>query len=213
MSTDGAETELSVVVLLLSSEYSDRRLETLLSPSPCVLGVEDTADNVRVKMGEEGRTSAAMILSAIVVVRVGNTVGTRATSSETGNVAFSVELLLVAQVEYAYSKVYVFLMVDVIGPFSGLLELYLGGPMIQQGVVVVACNAEGICFFKEQTLERGALAFEAFVALDVLVYKWRGANLGLETLRTTRVQPLEAGEFLKEVRVIVGVTLGDFSCI
>ena len=82
-----------------------------------------------------------------------------------------------------------------------------------QRVVVGARNAEGICFFKEQTLERGALAFEAFVALDVLVCKWRGATLGLGTLWTTRVQPLEAGEFLEEVRVIVGVTLGIFSCI
>ena len=96
MRTDGAETELSVVVLLLSSEYSNRRSETLSSLSSCVSGVEDTADNVRVKMGEEGISSAAVILGAAVVVRVGNTGGTRATSSEADNVAFSVELLRVA---------------------------------------------------------------------------------------------------------------------
>ena len=48
--------------------------------------------------------------------------------------------------------------------------------MIEQRVVVVARNAEGICVFKEQTLDRGALAFEAFVAFDVLVCKWRGAT-------------------------------------
>ena len=85
--------------------------------------------------------------------------------------------------------------------------------MIEQRVVVVARNAEGICFFKEQTLDRGALAFEAFVAFVVLVCKWRGATLGLGTLRTTRVQPSEAGEFLEVVRIILGVTLGNFSCI
>ena len=127
--------------------------------------------------------------------------------------AFSVELLRVARVENAYSKVYLVLMVDGISPFRGLLELCLGGPMIEQRVVVGACNAEGICFFKEQTLERGALAFEAFIALDVLEYKWRGETLGLGTLRMTRVQPSEPGAFLEEVRVILGVTLGDFSCI
>ena len=173
MRTDGAETELSVVVLLLSSEYSDRRSET-------------------VKMGVEGRSSAAVILGASVVVRVGNTGGTGATSLEAGNVALSVELLSVAQVEYVYSKVYVILMVYGIGPFRGLLELYLGDPMIEQRVVVGARDAEGICFFKEQTLERGALAFEAFVALEVLgviAYKLRGATMDLGTLRTTRVQP------------------------
>ena len=145
------------------------------------------------KIGEEGRTSTAVISGATVVVHVGNTGGTRATSSETGNVAFSVDLLRVERVEYAYSKVYIFLMVDVIGPFSGLLDLYQGGPMIEQRVVVVARNTEGICFYKEQTLDRGALAFEAFVALDVLVCKWRGATLGLGTLRTTGVQPSEVG--------------------
>ena len=96
MRTDGAETELSVVLLLRSSEYSDRRSETLSLPSSCVSGVEDTADNVHVKMGEEGRTSAAVISGAIVVVRVGNTGGTGATSSEAGIVAFAVELLQVA---------------------------------------------------------------------------------------------------------------------
>ena len=177
-------------------------------------------------IGVDGRSSAAVILGASVVgatvvgasvvVRVGNTGGTGTTSSEAGNVAFAVELFFVARVEYAYSKMYVFWMVDLIGPFRGLLELYLGGPMIEQRVVV-SHNAEGICFFKEQTLGRGALAFEAFVALDVLgvlVYKWRGATLGLVTLWTTRVQPLEAGEFFEEVvRIILGVTLGDFSCI
>ena len=48
---------------------------------------------------------------------------------------------------------YVFWMVDVIGPFSGLLELYLGGPMIEQRVIAVARNTEAICFFNEQTLD------------------------------------------------------------
>ena len=133
-----------MVALLLSSEYSDRRSETLSSSCSYVSGVKDTADNVRVKIGLEGRSSAAVILGATVVVRVGNTGGTGATSLETGNVAFLVELLRVARVEYVYSKVYVFLMVDVIGPFSGLLELYLGGPMIEQRVVVVARNAARI---------------------------------------------------------------------
>ena len=85
--------------------------------------------------------------------------------------------------------------------------------MIKQRMVVVARNAEGICFFKEQTLDRGALAFEAFVAFDVLVCNLGGATLGLGTLRMTRVQPLESGEFLEVVRIILGVTLGDFSCI
>ena len=151
MSTDGTETELSVVVLLLSSEYSDRRSEILSSPSECVSCVEDTANAVRVKMGEEGRASAAVILGATAVVRVGNTGGTGATSSEVGNVAFSVELLRVARVEYAYSKVYVVLIMDGIGPLRGLLELYIRGPMIEQRVVVLARSAEGICFFKEQT--------------------------------------------------------------
>ena len=150
MRTDGAETELSVVVLLLSSEYSHRRSETLSSPCSCVSGVEDIAENVRVKIGVDGRSSAAMMLGASVVVRVGNTGGTGASWSETGNVALSVELLSVARVEYSYTKVYVFLMVDVIGPFRGLLELYLGGPLIEQHVVVVAHDAEGICFFKEK---------------------------------------------------------------
>ena len=84
--------------------------------------------------------------------------------------------------------------------------------MIEQRVVV-SHIAEGVYFFKEQTLDRGALAFEAFVALDVLVCKWQGATLGLGTLRTTRVQPSEAGEFLEVVCIILGVTLGDFSCI
>ena len=128
MRTDGAETELSVVVLLLSSEYSDRRSETLSSPCSCVLCIEDSADNVRMNIGVDGRSSAAVILGASVVVRVGNTGGTGTTSWEAGNVAFAVELFVVARVEYAYSKVYVFWMVDVIGPFRGLLELYLGGP-------------------------------------------------------------------------------------
>jgi hypothetical protein len=59
-------------------------------------------------------------------------------------VAFAVELLLVARVEYAYSKVYVVLMVDGMGSFRGLLELYLRGPVIEQRVVVVARNTEGI---------------------------------------------------------------------
>ena len=169
---------------------------------------------------------------AAVVVRVGNTGGTGASWSETGNVVLAVKLFVVVRVEYAYLEVYIFLMVDVIGPFRRLLELYLGGPMREQRVVV-SHNAEGIYFFKKQTLGRGALAFEAFVALDVLgvlvykwpfvaldvlgvlvVYKWRGATLGLGTLRTTRVPPSEAGEFLEEVvRIILGVTLGDFSCI
>ena len=76
-----------------------------------------------------------------------------------------------------YSKVYVVLMVDGMGPFRGLLELYLGGPVIEQRVVVVARKAEGICFFKEQTLGRGSLAFEAFLALDVLVLKLGGVTL------------------------------------
>ena len=133
-----------MVVLLLSSEYSDRRSETLSSLCSCVSGVEDTADNVCVKIGLDGKSSAAMILGAFVVVRVGKTGGTGAASLEAGNVAFAVELLRVARVEYAYSKVYVFLMVDVIGPFRGLVELYLGGPMMEQRVVVVALNAEGI---------------------------------------------------------------------
>ena len=121
---DGAETELSVIVLVLSSEYSDRRSETFSSSCSCISGVEDTADNVHVKIGEEGRSLAAVISGAIVVVRVGNTGGTRATSLETGNVVFSVELLRVARVEYAYLKVYIILMVDVISPFSRLLKLY-----------------------------------------------------------------------------------------
>ena len=80
--------------------------------------------------------------------------------------------------------------------------------MIEQRVVVVARNAEGICFFKEQ-----ALAFEAFLALDVLGFKLQEATLGLGLLRTTRVQPSEAGEFLEEVCTMFGVTLGDVSCI
>ena len=104
MRTDGAETELSVVVLLLPSEYSDRRSETLSLPSSCVSGVEDTADNVRVKIGVEGRSSAALILGASVVVRLGNTGGTGASSSEAGNVALSVELCFVARVEYARTR-------------------------------------------------------------------------------------------------------------
>ena len=160
MRTDGTETELSLVVLLLSSECSDRRSETLSSPCSCVSGVEVlTADNVRVKIGDDVRILAAMISGAIVVVRVGNTGGTGTTSSEAGNVAFAVELFFVARVEYAYSKMYVFWMVDMIGPFRGLLELYLEGPLIEQRLIVGARNSEGICFFKEQTLERGALAF------------------------------------------------------
>ena len=63
MRTDGAETELSVVVLLLSSEYSNRQSELSL-PCSCVAGVEDTADNVHVKIGVDGRSSAAVILGA-----------------------------------------------------------------------------------------------------------------------------------------------------
>ena len=66
---------------------------------------------------------------------------------------------------------YVVLMVDGMGPFRGLLELYLGGPMIEQCMFVVAHNTEGICFFKEQTLVRSSLAFENFLALDVFVLK------------------------------------------
>jgi hypothetical protein len=212
VSTDRAVTELSVVALLLSSEYSDRWSDAL-PPSSCVSGVEDTVDNVRSKIGDDVRTLAAVILGVIVVVTVGNTGGTGATLSEAGNVAFAVELLRVARVEYANSKVYVVLMVEGMGPFRGLLELYLGGPMIEQRVIVVALDAEGICVFKEQTLGRGALAFEAFLAFDVLVCKLQGATLGLEFLRTTRVQPSEAGEFLEEVGTIVRVMLGDVSCI
>ena len=94
MRTDGAETELSVVVLLQSSEYSDRQSETLSSPCSCVSGVEDTADNVRVKIGVEGRSSAAVIIGASIVVPVGKTGGTGATLLEAGNVALSVELFL-----------------------------------------------------------------------------------------------------------------------
>ena len=77
MSSDGAETELSVVVLLLSLEYLDRRLETL-STSSCVSGVEDTANIVRVKIGDDVRTSAAVRPGVKVVVLVGNTGGTGA---------------------------------------------------------------------------------------------------------------------------------------
>jgi hypothetical protein len=212
VSMDGAVTEPSVVVLLLSSEYSGRRSETLPASS-CVSGVEDIADNVHVKIGDDVITSAAVISGAIVVVRVGNTGGTGATSLETGNVAFSVELLCVARVEYAYLKVYVVLMVDGIGPFRWLLELYLGCPMIEKRLVVVARIAEGICVFKEQTLDRGALAFEAFLAFDVLGCMLQEATLGLVTLRTTRVQPSEAGEFLEVVCTMFGVSLGDVSCI
>ena len=83
MRTDGTETELSEVVLLLSSEYSDRSSETLSSPCVCVSCIEDSADNVRMNIGVDGRSSAAMILGASVVgasfvgvsvvVRVGNT--------------------------------------------------------------------------------------------------------------------------------------------
>ena len=99
--TDGTETELSEVVLLLSSEYSDRWSETLSLPCSCVSGIEDSADNVRTKTGVDGRSLAAVILrasivSASVVVRVGYTGGTRTTSSEAGNVALSVELFVVA---------------------------------------------------------------------------------------------------------------------
>ena len=154
MRTDGTETELSEVVLLLSSEYSKRWSETLLSPCSCVSCVEDSADNVRTKAGVDGRSVSAVILGASVmgasvagasvVVQVGNTGGTGTTSSEAGNVSFAVELFFVARVEYAYSKMYVFWMVDLIGPFRGLLELYLGGPMIEQRVVVESRNAEGI---------------------------------------------------------------------
>ena len=90
MRTDGTETELSEVVLLLSSEYSERWSETL-SPSSCVSGVEVLiADNVRAKIGDDVRTLAAVILDAIIVVPVGNTGGTGATSLEAGNVAFAV---------------------------------------------------------------------------------------------------------------------------
>ena len=99
MSTDGAVTELSVVVLLLSSEYSDRWSETL-SPSSCVSGVEVlTADNVHAKISDDVRTSAAMITGAVVVARVGNTGGTGAALLEAGIMAFAVELLRVARVE------------------------------------------------------------------------------------------------------------------
>ena len=100
---DGTETELSVVVLLLSSEYSDRRSETLSSPCSCVSCVKDS-DNVRTNAGVDGRSSAAVILGASgvgasivgasVVVQVGNTGGTGTTSSEAGNVAFAFELFL-----------------------------------------------------------------------------------------------------------------------
>ena len=38
----------------------------------------------------------------------------------------------------------------------------------KQPVVVGAPNAEGISFLKEQTLERGALTFEAFCSLGRL---------------------------------------------
>ena len=68
---------------------------------------------VDVKIGVERRSSAAAILGAIAVVRVGNTVGTGASWSETGNLALAVELFFVVRVEYAYSQVYLFLMVDV----------------------------------------------------------------------------------------------------
>jgi hypothetical protein len=118
-------------------------------------------------------------------------------------VAFVAELLHVARVEYAYSKVYVILMVDGMGSFRGLLEFYLGGPVIEQRMVVVARKAEGICFFKEQWVE--ALWPLRLFGLDVLVLKLRGATLDLEILRTTRVQPSEAGEFLEEVGTIMGV--------
>ena len=70
-------------------------------PSSCVSGVEDTANNVRVKIGVDGRSLAAVTLGASVVVasvvgtsvvvRVGNTGGTGASWSETGNVALAVE--------------------------------------------------------------------------------------------------------------------------
>ena len=108
-------------------------------------------------------------------------------------------------------KVFIVFMVDWIGPLKELLDLYLGGPMIEQRVV--ARNAEGICVFKEKTLDRGDLAFEAFLAFDVLGCKWRGATLGLGTLRTTRVQPSEVGEFLEVVCIMFGVMMGDLSCI
>ena len=99
MSTDGAVTELSVAVLLLSSEYSDRWSETL-SPSSCVSGVELlTAGNVRAKVGDDVRTSAAVITGTVVVVLVGNTGGTGVKLSDAGIVAFAVELLRVARVE------------------------------------------------------------------------------------------------------------------
>jgi hypothetical protein len=84
--------------------------------------------------------------------------------------------------------------------------------VIEQRMVVVARNAEGICFFKEQSLGRGSLAFEAFLALDVLVLKLRGVTLDLKNLRTTRVQPSEAGKFEEEVGTMLGVTEGDVSC-
>ena len=59
-------------------------------------------------IGVDGRSSAAVILGASVMVQVGNTGGTGMTSSEAGNVAFAVELFFVARIEYAYSKIYVF---------------------------------------------------------------------------------------------------------
>ena len=71
-------------------------------PSSCVSGVEDTANNVRVKIGVDGRSSAAVISGASVVEPVGNTGGTGASWSETGNVALAVELFVVVRVEYAY---------------------------------------------------------------------------------------------------------------
>ena len=99
MRTDGTETELLEVVLPLSSEYSDRWSETLSWPCSCVSCVEDSADNVCMNIGVDGRSLAAVILGAsvvgaFVVVRVGNTGGTGTTSSEAGNVAFAVELFL-----------------------------------------------------------------------------------------------------------------------
>ena len=68
------------------------------------------------------------------------------------------------------------------GPFRGLLELYLGGPMIEQRMVAVTCNAEGISLFNEQTLGRGSLVFEAILALDILVLKLLGMTLDLKKL-------------------------------
>ena len=85
--------------------------------------------------------------------------------------------------------------------------------MIEQRVVVVACNAEGICFFKEQTLGRGSLALESILASVILVLKLQGVTLDLKFLWTIRVQPSEAGDFVEEVGTMLGVMVGEVSCI